>query len=250
MPEVLHFPRLTTRAARAVQRQLFADVQLFEVPWQERRGLAHGAGEFAASGGRRISDGELTAIRERLLQLSGGAGAGPHAAVPPRAFDIALAIALFEEDLVPAPEALRDDVWAFLTTVLAPDIVRWRFGNTQERYLGGVRNAFQRLWLRAMAFRRDSGADVWEVVEKLSEDANVQILERPSVAASATVTRAIGEAWVGFSAASHAVPVERALRDVAVSLRIQNQVLCLEELPEDLLGQEIEAHFARAAGED
>src|SRR5688572_10966327 len=144
MPEIIHFPRISGRQARIVLRQLSADPLLLRVPWTDRRALPGAASTFAASGGRRVTDAELTALRDRIIALATAAGFGGPRVGDFRAFDASLAIALLEEDLVPPPEALRDDVWAFLATILAPDVVSWRFGGTAERYAGGVRNAFQR----------------------------------------------------------------------------------------------------------
>jgi hypothetical protein len=51
-------------------------------------------------------------------------------------------------------EALRDDVWAFIATALVPDVTYWRFGTSRSRYHGGVRNTFQRLWMRGRVLDR------------------------------------------------------------------------------------------------
>jgi len=74
-------------------------------------------------------------------------------------------------------------VWEFFTSVLLPDVVRWRFpgqGRTvEERFLGGIRNVFGRLWWRAYLFHDTSCDDPYQLLKFLNEDEVVSITERP-----------------------------------------------------------------------
>lgn len=247
MTEASLFPRLSGPGVRVI----LEDETLFSASWKDRETRVQKWVSRAATGGLRVSDEQLSALRERVLALATANGF-PTAKQPKKetaAFDIQLTKALIDEDLVPRPEAMRDDVWAFLAAVLLPDVVRWRYGGTLERYRGGVRNTFQRLWLRGVAFRRGAGDDRWEIVESLNEDANVQILERPSLAGTPAVARAIGEEWLTLYRRPLGGALEEVTRRVAVTLRITNKVLYLASLDDGALRAEVASHFKSAVGD-
>lgn len=240
MPEATRFPRLSLRGVKMVLEDLEAMTQL---SWRDRRERVATAVTMAPTGGGRVSDQRLDEIRARLLEIAAAHGF-PDGTGPGRIeFDKRVAIALVGEDLVPAPEALRDDVWAFAAAVLLADIVWWRWGQTPERYRGGIRNAFQRLWIRAAALRRDAVQDRWELVETLSEDANLQILERPGISASRKVTRMIGEVWLEMSREKPAPPMEEITRQALRHLLALEQVRPLHALGDSDLRAAIRGLF-------
>lgn len=243
MTDAAHFPRLATQGVRLIlqDRSVFAD------DWSARRALVSRWTAFASTGGRRTSDDDLSGLRTAILDIATQNGFPNRSAQRELgAFDLQVTMALFERDLVPGPEALRDDVWAFLATVLLPDVVNWRFGTTAERYQGGVRNTFQRLWLRGATFQKGAGPDRWEIVGNLSEDANLNILERPSLSASTRVARAIGEEWLALYRRPLGAALEAVTRRTAISLRITNQVLYLDALEDGPLREEVARHFQLA----
>lgn len=243
MTEASHFPRLTVQGVRLILQ----DTSVFASDWTLRRALVPKWVSYASTGGRRVTDDELSALRKTVLEIAQRNGfPGRSTQRQFSAFDFQLTMALFEQDLVAGPEALRDDVWAFLAAVLLPDVVSWRFGSTAERYRGGVRNAFQRLWMRGASFQKGAGGDRWEIVEHLGEDANVQILERPSLSASPDVARAIGEEWLALYRRPLGAALEAVTRRAAISLRITNQVLYLAALDDQALRAEVSRHFQRA----
>ena len=84
---------------------------------------------FAATGGARVRAAELQALRQGLLELatSSGLGAPPTRQATSR-FDAEAAAWLSQQPLMSSGEALRDDVWTFISVVVSPDIVHWRFG--------------------------------------------------------------------------------------------------------------------------
>jgi hypothetical protein len=241
--DAAHFPRLTIQGVRVIlqDRSVFAD------DWRARRAQVSRWTTWAPTGGRRRTDDDLSELRNSIIDIAARHGF-PNSASQRElsAFDLQATIAFIELDLVPGPEALRDDVWAFLAAVLVPDVVDWRFGATAERYHGGVRNAFQRLWLRGVAFQQGAGPDRWEIVGSLSEDANVQILERPSLSGSTRVARAIGQEWLTLYRQPLGAALEAVMRRAAISLRITNQVLYLDALDEGALREEVSRHFQLA----
>ncbi|MBO9706698.1 MAG: hypothetical protein J7521_00670 [Caulobacter sp.] len=245
MSEALLYPRLAVQGVKVI----LDDVASLSLDWTDRRLLVSKWTSHAATGGRRVSDEELSQLRSRIVELATGYGFPERQLRNLSPFDIELTKALFDEDLVAGPEAMNDEVWSFIAAVLVPDVVSWRFGATTERYRGGVRNALQRLWLRGASFRKGSGEDRWEIVESLSEDANLQILERPSLAGSPAVARAIGEEWLLLYRRPMGSALENVMRRTAITLRITNQVLYLASLDYTALRAEVAEHFRQAAGE-
>lgn len=211
------------------------------------------AARFAATGGSRVSAAELAEFRSGLVaiaQLHGlGADAGGRSGHA--GFDAAASAWLADHPLLGSGEALRDDVWAFIGVVLAPDIVHWRFGTSSERYHGGIRNTFQRLWMRGQALDRGVGnADRWHLVDQLTEDALVQITERPSIGGDAILASALAEAWVRGSKVHGRGAMEAIMRRAALRTRIWNELRTLSSLPRSDLATIMDAamEIPEAAG--
>lgn len=165
-------------------------------------------------------------------------------------FDIRASMLLAQSLSLGSGEALRDDVWAFMATVLAPDLVAWRFPDgAADRYAGGLRNAFQRLWMRGIVLDRSAAvADRWALVEELTEDAMIQIFERPSLAAQKRVARALAEAWLRCAAAIGRGPMQDVMRKATKLVRLQNEIRDLAYVPEQVLAAELDGIFRLCAG--
>ena len=136
---------------------------------------------FAATGGSRASAVQLQELRSGILHIASKRGFGKKNRKKRLArFDSDLSAWLAENQILAGSEALRDDVWTFIGVAMAPDVTYWRFGSARERYLGGVRNTFQRLWMRTMSLDRgQTVTERWKLVRELTEDALVQLTERP-----------------------------------------------------------------------
>lgn len=193
---------------------------------------------YAATGGSQVPPRQLLELRERLLRIARSHGLGESRVQDSHAaFDSEVASSLAEDQLFQSGEALRDDVWTFVGTSLAPDIVHWRFGPARERYLGGVRNTFQRLWMRGIVLDRGSGHNErWQLLE-LSEDALVQLIERPSLGGDPILGRSIAEAWLRASLHHGRSAMEPIMRRGILRIRIWNELRSLSSLPSaDLAG--------------
>lgn len=194
----------------------------------------------APSGGTRADSVavNITAELRRIAQIVGFPTSNTQAA---RAqFDQDAAIYLGQLEDLRTGEALRDDVWAFMTTVLAPDIVVWRFTDKNReraaRFAGGVRNSFQRLWVRGTILDRGEGhAQRWELLKQLTEDAMVQIFERASIGGNPPLAIAIAEGWLSTTAKVGRGPMEGVMRSATKILRVKNQIIDLGYLtPKEL----------------
>lgn len=194
---------------------------------------------FAATGGSQVTSTQLGELRSRILQIARSNGFGdPDVRATHAKFDAELSASLAEDSLFESGEALRDDVWTFVGTALAPDIVYWRFGVAPKRYLGGIRNTFQRLWLRGRTLDRGTDhSDRWLLLRELTEDALVQITERPSLGGDPALARAIAEAWLRAALQHGRGAMEPIMRRAALRVRIWNEIRSLADLPsEDLAG--------------
>jgi hypothetical protein len=92
--------------------------------------------------------------------------------------------------------ASHDGLWQFICCVLVPDLVRVRFpgsdssGTQPDRFLGGVRNTFGRLWWRAYTFcTAQTGRSPYSLLKRMHEDELVQIMERPNLAGDVRLTQ-------------------------------------------------------------
>ncbi|WP_198003817.1 hypothetical protein [Thioalkalivibrio sp. ALJ24] len=188
---------------------------------------------FAATGGAPLGRAELTQLRTDLEELARAHGfGGSNAGNSHAAFDANAAAWLAEVEMFSTGEALRDDVWSFVAAVVAPDIVYWRFGAAMERYTGGVRNTFQRLWMRGRALDRGpEHPERWQLLAELSEDALVQITERPSIGGDSTLSLAVAEAWMRASKLHGRTSMEDLMRRAILEIRIRNEIRSLSDLP-------------------
>ena len=200
---------------------------------------------FAATGGSRAERDHLLSLRKTVEEAARAHGFGvPGNRASHARFDTELGASFAEMSLLSSGEALRNDFWTFVGTSLAPDVVYWRFGAARARYLGGVRNTFQRLWLRARALDRGKQHPRrWQLLEALTEDALVQITERPSIGADPVLARAVAEAWLRARRHHGKGAMEPIMRRAALRVRIWNEIRSLADLPTDALAGVLDRAF-------
>lgn len=205
---------------------------------------------FAATGGAR-SERLAAQIGGELMKLAIQQGCpGPASDRQKHAFDVAAARWLALHEQAGSPELMRDDVWAFFSCVMLPEIVVWRYSRSQSaRFAGGVRNTLQRLWMRGrtLDLREEAGEDRWRLLEGLSEDAMVQIFERASIAMNAPLARAIASGWLETADRIGRERMESVMRRATKLLRLRNQIIDLGFLNPAALAQEVAEAFAKAS---
>lgn len=204
---------------------------------------------FASTGGSAVDPLQLRELRTGLVSVAEEFGFGTEGARATQAkFDASMGAWLVQHPLLKTGEALRDDVWSFVGVVVAPDIVQWRFGKSRQRYVGGIRNTFQRLWMRARVLDRGEAVqDRWGLLDNLTEDALVQITERPSIGADAILSRELAEAWVRANDRLGRSQMEDVMRLAILRLRIRNEIRSLSMLSEAELAPLIDQFFDSAA---
>lgn len=205
---------------------------------------------YAPTGGSKVAHSKLVEMRVAILEIAKNLG---YPKPPDRSnaaiFDTKVSIWLGECEHTHTGEFLRDDVWACFAAALLPDIVIWRFSvGARDRFHGGIRNAFQRLWLRAQILDRGSEhPQRWELIERLSEDALVQITERPSIASSQRLSIAIAEGWLQASREYGSKKMEELMRKVTLQIRLQNETRHLSTLQDSELSRTVDNLFEAAA---
>lgn len=151
----------------------------------------HAAMIFTPVGGARVAPESLEQLRNAVVEIAEGFG---YPVIPNKEnaakFDAVASVALFKLVSISAAEASKPGVWDFLSCVLLPDLVRWRFHSvggptSQERFIAGRRNTFQRLWWRAYHVTHGqvlTDAELGRLLLDMDEDELVQLMERPTLA--------------------------------------------------------------------
>lgn len=186
------YPQLPHTAAE----QLTEELRRLSVP-QAAAGASwdHADVFYTPTGGTRVSMEELLKLRETLLAIA--KELGYPVAGRGLEFDKPAAAALHSAMRLSPAEAAKPGLWAFLSCVLLCDLVRWRFpgddatGSPPERFLASRRNTFQRLWWRGFVFHDAGGPDPYHLLNALGEDEAVQVMERPFLAGSRTLSRTV-----------------------------------------------------------
>jgi hypothetical protein len=195
---------------------------------------------YAPTGGNRAHEEHLRQLQKNLRELADSHGFPKRANTKAKqGFDSDSGALLHESMNVCSADASHAGVWGFLCCVLAPGIVRWRFpgdkGKTSEdRFLGGVRNCFGRVWWRAHVLRDGTATDPYHFLKELGEDELVQIMERPGLGKTPPVAR---QSCVSFLRAIRRLPKKRMaiMRDAQKRLRRLLPMVAFETLdPEDL----------------
>lgn len=189
---------------------------------------------FAASGGSRSEkQTEAIGLELRKIAIDDGFPDNP-SQIAKSKFDRDAAIYLGSLPELSTGEALRDDIWSFIATVTAPDIVSWRFPDRAiHRFEGGVRNTFQRLWARGTTLDRgEHHEDRWGLVRALSEDALVQIFERASIGGNRAIAIALAEGWLRTATLVGRGAMEPVMRRATKLLRLRNEILDVAGLPD------------------
>lgn len=243
MPEVLLFPRLHRLG---VQQLLQEPDLLRNGTMQDRMAEVLSFTSYAASGGSRVRSDQLSQLQSAITSIAGRNGFPDRGTTAARAsFDAQCAAWLGEHGPIQGGEALRDDVWAFVTCCVAPDVALWRFdGAHPNRFHGGIRNTFQRLWLRGHLFDRGvESPDRWGLLNTLTEDALVQITERPAISANPEIAKAIAEAWVATAVQVGRSSMEAVTRRATKKVRLANELISFSGLDAASRKQNIRDRF-------
>lgn len=207
---------------------------------------------FAPTGGARVDSAELRRLRRELEAVARAAGyPNVHSRAANAIFDADVQ-SLLTDFGIPFGEAIRPEMWAWLTIELVPHLVSWRWGDRlgmvkPERYGGPiVRNTLGRLWYEGN--RLDRGAeheDRWGLSRSFTSDQSVALLERPGLAGNRHLCLAVGEVWSAMPAASRK---EQLFRDAMKLLTVRAGVVRFDVLSDLALRGVVVECFASVAG--
>jgi hypothetical protein len=190
---------------------------------------------FAQTGGQPATPEQLKKIRQSIIKIAQRFGFPDAGNEKSKAeFDAICAVWLRKQAGIGYGEGFRDGMWAYLTIELLPDVAAWRFPQKNaRRFLGGVRNTFQRLWRRAFLLDyADDAKTLRQYLTSLQEDSFVQLIERPGSSANPYVSSHVAAAWVRASKDPNSGPMEALHRKVMKELTQIGAVICLDYLPE------------------
>lgn len=247
------YPRLPHSDAREIAEEY---ASLAPSKLEERASLSHDRAIFTPTGGGRISASDLKKLKEEIAQIATDLDyPSPFPDSPSqkkrRHFDFAVAKTLHRSMKIVPGEAGKDDVWEFISCVLMPQFVRWRFPGTGseavtslERFLGGDRNTYQRLWWRAEIL--GSSGD-YRLLRELNEDELVQIMERPYLASNRRLAESTAECFVQLVSEQPDVDRMNVMRNAQKRLRRLSPLLSFASLDDADIERRVQATLAESA---
>jgi hypothetical protein len=244
------YPKLPAGVARDLARD-HATASLAELETQAS--TVHPAAIYAPTGGNRVSHTELAKTREHLVALASEQGyPRPVGEGNRNLFDASAAAVLSTELDISAAEGSDSRLWSFLTCIVVPDLVRWRFpggegGTNAERYIGTrVRNTLSRLWWRARLLGTAESIPRSDYLQRMGEDELVQIMERPSIAGSGRLARQLADSFLEAADRFEGVTRSELMRDGMKRVRRLAPLVSFDALADDVLMGLVDGVFESA----
>ena len=158
---------------------------------------------YSPIGGHKVTPDNLNILKKEIADL---AEKNSYPNVPgqkeTQQFDIELTNYLINNLQISPNEASKNEVWNFLSCDLMPEIVHWRYFHKNEtysptrdalydRFLGGRRNCFQRLWWRAYGLRDlyEDNSDSMIFLKLLESDDIREFEERTTIVGNINLWR-------------------------------------------------------------
>lgn len=198
------YPRISRVLALQIAHP--ASISSIETLVNNSVALDHSDIWFGPTGGNRVTFEYLKELQFSIRELAGEYGYPITLSNSINEFDKRCASFIYENMQTHPSEASNLEIWMYMTTILLPDVVRWRYtsadGTTSvERYIGSSRglrrNMFGRLWWRAHLFYYPQNPeDPFILLSALTEDEQAQITERPSLSGSPKLTKEIAIAYL------------------------------------------------------
>jgi len=189
-------PGLPLPVARGIARN-YRSLSITEL--EKAAALEHEAAIEAHSRLPTLAAEELRQLQQSLTAIARRAGYPDQTgAAANRKLDFSAGVYLRTHLRVSDTDLLRAETWAFISTVVAPHVVQWRFPRHDEERFSGplVRNALSRTWLAARLLDRGGDtADRWLYLANAQADFLVQLIERASLSSDRRIALAIADIW-------------------------------------------------------
>lgn len=143
--------------------------------------------------GTELSSGLVDQIVSKLLDLRKQV---PDTKQGKIQFDKEAAVILATDLPLNSADGSNPRFWTYFSMVKAPDIVAWRWDKqgkeqvAEIRFMGGLKNTFRRLWLRAIIVKDPDSSDTYALARKGGEDFWVSVIER-QISACRGLVRAV-----------------------------------------------------------
>lgn len=213
---ISYFPRISDTVACSIIEEM---VELSLEELGASAATHHAFETYHSTSNEKVSTDVLASLRAELVTAAHGCGF-PESSTDSnlREFDQIASKILYGTNcnLIPT-EAANQEVWNFLTTVLLPDLAKWRYPNESKnleypRWLGTPRNVFRKLWWREATLGR-------ELNSQLGEDEAVGIMERTQIAGHPSLSRAAAKALFIVSAEYPNIARSELARAAMVNVR-------------------------------
>jgi hypothetical protein len=212
---------------------------------------------YSPTGGNRVKPEALRDLQQKIRAIAMDCA---YPSAPSEAggrhFDQKCVEALYTKMGIAPSEASSIGVWTYMTCVLLPDIVRWRFPGDErtatERFIGSDRgqrrNTFGRLWWRAHLFHDPNAPDPFFLVGALTEDELVQVTERPTLAASRVLAKQLSRSFLETIELRPMLPRRGLIRDAVKRIRRLLPLISFDSLDDQVLHTLIDGVMLEAAG--
>lgn len=132
-------------------------------------------------------------LRAAILELSSEFGY-PSFKKDVALFDAELGNYLVNELKISPADAGREEPWNFISLVVFPDVIKWRFSNKNcdpeyDRWIGKPRNVFRKAWWKAYSLGP-------KLNSQLGEDEGVALMERSVFGKNPSLVQAIAETHI------------------------------------------------------
>jgi hypothetical protein len=243
------YPRLPLAVAEKLAQER-ATLSIEELA--QLSGCAHHAMQYAPTGGNRVSSEWLGKLQQTVRECAQKYGY-PNLAddSSSRDFDVQCGSYLYEKMRLHSSEASHLEMWVFMTCILLPDVVRWRFpgdATSIERFIGSDRglrrNVFGRLWWRSFLLYQPDFEDPYTFLNKLFEDDLVQITERNSIAANRVLLKTFCTVFLQVVEQRTEVPRRAIIREASKRTRRLLSLIAFDVLDDPVVGELLERVFS------
>lgn len=153
--------------------------------------------------GARVPEELLKELRQKIMDAAVAKGfPSPLPTTSISSLDHHIAELVFEHMKMVPGEVGQTGVWNHMTLVLLPDFMAWRWPSMSSArfYTSGggkaVRNYFMVSWVRAWLFYDESHeTDRFHLLKMLSQDAMLQIIERPHLSRNRKLARVLARLY-------------------------------------------------------